>query len=84
MAIPPSRGQSLLCHTVPVQVWDCRVDNVNFLLFLFPLPGSQNRLEGVKALCKGVIIHREMNSRETCKVLASKNGALNKITMCFL
>lgn len=62
---------------MPVQVCSERVDNANYLWFVFPhrLP---KQIRGVKALYKRVIIHKEMDSHETCKVLVSKKGALTK------
>lgn len=59
------------------------MDHVGCLCFLFPsrLP---NQVRGLKALYKRVVIHREINSHETCEALARKGGPLTKITVGFL
>lgn len=57
----------------------CEFSVVSFSPYRLP-----KQVWGVKTLYKNVIIHREINFHEACKVLAGEKSALTKITLCFL
>lgn len=68
-----------VCANLGLKSGKCEFSVVSFSPYRLP-----TQARGVKALCKNVIIHREINFHEACKVLAGEKSALTKVTMCFL